>query len=393
MPDTTARNGAHAPPRLCKVQPMSSHGHNEEDLWHAVQMRDSSQRDRFFYGVTTTRIFCRPDCPARLPRRDHVRFYKTAEAAQADGLRACLRCKPLDDNKDAAGRRMAGARAFIRQHLHDRESLKLANLSARFGLSPFHFQRCFKRAIGVTPRRYAETFRTETFKAELRSGDSVTAAIYSAGFHSSSRVYEDSRLAMTPGQYRAGGLRVEITYATAATPLGLVMLGATDRGLCFVEFGKNADELVNLLREEFPAAHLQPMQEPASAAFHQWMDLLSQALRGELRTHVAVALHGTAFQIRVWQYLQSIPRGTTQTYTEVAAAIGKPRAVRAVANVCAANRVAVLVPCHRVIRGDGGLGGYRWGLERKRALLRAEAAGGMGAELPPSPAVHKDIGP
>ena len=344
-------------------------------LWQAVQAKDKSLDGQFLYGVVTTKIFCRPGCPSRAPRRENVRFYTTAQQAQADGLRACLRCKPLDADTDAVREKFAAACSFIRRNLENREGLKLQALSRRFEFSPFHFQRTFKAVVGVTPRQYAEGLRMQTLKEDLKSGASVTDAIYSAGFGSGSRVYDraDTHLGMTPKEYRSGGKNVAISYATLRTPLGLMMLGATDRGLCFLEFGSSAEDLLASLQEEFPSSTLVAMEKPYSDQFTGWM----QALTGYLEDQRAVqtmplSLHGTAFQLKVWNYLQTIPAGSVQTYSEVAQAIGHPRAVRAVASACAANRIAIVVPCHRVIRGDGGLGGYRWGLDRKRTLLHAE---------------------
>jgi AraC family transcriptional regulator of adaptative response/methylated-DNA-[protein]-cysteine methyltransferase len=253
--------------------------------------------------------------------------------------------------------------------------LKLDALSGRFGLSPFHFQRTFKAVVGVTPRQYAEAIRMQTLKENLRDGESVTDAIYGAGFGASSRVYDgvDTRLGMTPRQYREGGENVEISYATAGTPLGLVMIGATDRGLCFLEFGDSAEELLESLEQEYPAATRVSMAKPYSVQFTAWMQGLSSYLEGERAlSPMPLALHGTAFQLKVWRYLQTIPSGSVQSYAEVARAIGQPTSARAVANACGANRIAVVIPCHRVIRGDGSLGGYRWGLDRKRALLDTE---------------------
>jgi AraC family transcriptional regulator of adaptative response/methylated-DNA-[protein]-cysteine methyltransferase len=215
----------------------------------------------------------------------------------------------------------------------------------------------------------------QTLKENLREGESVTNAIYGAGYGASSRVYDnvDTRLGMTPKQYREGGAKVEISYATAETPLGMVMIGATDRGLCFLEFGESAKELLESLGQEYPAAKMVAMSEPYSEQFRGWMQGLSAYLEGERAlSQMPLALHGTAFQLKVWRYLQTIPAGCVQSYSEVAKAIGQPKSTRAVANACAANRIAVVIPCHRVLRGDGGLGGYRWGLDRKRALLETE---------------------
>jgi len=354
---------------------------DEVKCWQAVQQKDASVDGTFFYGVLTTKVFCRPGCASRTPLRKNVRFYPTAARAEADGLRPCLRCKPLDHqapgehSPEALRQHFQQVCQYIRQNLDNRAALKLNALSARFGLSPFHFQRTFKSVVGVTPRQYVEAIRMQTLKENLRDGASVTDAIYGAGFAAGSRVYAavDTRLGMTPKQYRTGGENVEISYATADTPLGLIMVGATDRGLCFLEFGDSARNLLESLEQEYPAAKRVPMPKPYPAQFTGWMQALAGYLEGERAlSQMPLSLHGTAFQLKVWRYLQTIPAGSVQSYAEVAEAIGQPKAARAVANACGANRIAVVIPCHRVIRGDGTLGGYRWGLDRKRALLDAE---------------------
>ncbi len=258
---------------------------------------------------------------------------------------------------------------------HSDERISLADLAARAGLSRFHLQRTFKAAVGVTPKEYAEACRMKKLKSGLKVARDVTAAVYDAGFGSSSRVYEraDTRLGMTPNQYRRGGCGVAITYAAAESPVGLMMIGATDRGLCFVEFGENEPDLLARLRKEYPAAELTPMSTPPHPAFRQWIAALTDHLHGaQPRLHLPLDIRATAFQMRVWNYLQSIPYGEAQSYGEVAAAIGQPSAARAVARACASNPVAIAIPCHRVIRGTGELGGYRWGLARKRTLLDLE---------------------
>jgi AraC family transcriptional regulator, regulatory protein of adaptative response / methylated-DNA-[protein]-cysteine methyltransferase len=264
---------------------------------------------------------------------------------------------------------------YIRSHSDD--SLQLSDLSAQAGLSRFHFQRSFKAVVGLTPRQYVEACRMEELKGQLRAKSSVTDAIYEAGFGSSSRVYErvDTRLGMTPAQYREGGKNISISYVAVESPLGRMMVGATDRGLCFVQFSDNDRDLVEMLRAEYPAAQLEPMTEPYPRQFESWMKALSDHLRGqEPRLDLPLDLRATAFQMKVWQYLQSIPYGSVQSYSEVAAGMGRPTAARAVARACATNRVALVIPCHRVIRGTGELGGYRWGIERKRVLIDRERA-------------------
>jgi AraC family transcriptional regulator of adaptative response/methylated-DNA-[protein]-cysteine methyltransferase len=348
---------------------------DETKCWQAVLDRDNAQNGTFLYGVVTTGIFCRPGCASRTPLRKNVRFYHTAEEAAANGLRPCLRCKPTSLPGEAQNDRIAEVRKYIRKNLEDGAVLNLEALGRHFELSPFHLQRMFKAAVGMTPRKYIEELRMQTFKEDLRSGTTVTDAVYDAGFGSSSRVYgrANTKLGMTPSQYRAGGKDVAISYATADTPLGLILIGATDRGLCFLEFGRTKSELLDSLRQEYPAAHISSLSKPYSDQYLGWVEALSAYLEGERALgKLPVSLHGTAFQVRVWNYLQTIPSGSVQSYSEVAKAIGHPKATRAVASACAANCIALLVPCHRVIRGDGGLGGYRWGLDRKRALLDTE---------------------
>lgn len=266
---------------------------------------------------------------------------------------------------------------------HPDESLTLAALGERAHLSPGYLQRRFKAITGVSPKQYARMCRLRSLRAALREGESVTDAIFDAGFGSASRVYERAagRLGMTPGQYRTGGAGLEISWATSPTPVGLLMMAATDRGLCFVQFGEDEAAMRARLEAEYPAASLSPMPPGMDTAFDAWMAGLRSRLEGApAGSGLPLDVRGTAFQTQVWEFLQAIPAGETRSYSAVAAAIGRPKAVRAVAGACAANRLALVIPCHRVIRGDGGLGGYRWGMERKRALLEREVAskGGNG---------------
>jgi len=259
---------------------------------------------------------------------------------------------------------------------HSDSRLDLEALAARAGLSRFHLQRTFKAVVGVTPKQYADGRRMAKLKGGLKRAKDVTEAVYDAGFGSSSRVYEraDTRLGMTPNQYRRGGEGVQITYAAEPTALGLMMIGATDRGICFLQFGESEDELLAALQKEYPKAQVQAMRRP-DPQFRAWMEALQQHLAGRTGSaanEIPLDIRATAFQLRVWNYLQSIPPGEVQSYREVARGIGRPSAVRAVARACSSNTVAVLIPCHRVIRGSGELGGYRWGLARKRALIDLE---------------------
>ncbi len=348
---------------------------NEDRIWEAILRRDRGMDGKVFFGVLTTGVYCRPSCPARHPLRRNVRFYRTPQEAEGEGLRPCLRCRPLETGANAADRRMQELCCYLEGHAD--ESPDLADLAARAGLSRFHLLRSFKAAVGLTPRQYLEACRMRKLKHGLKEAKNVTDAIYDAGFGSASRVYEraDTRLGMTPNQYRKGGRGVSISYVTVESPVGLMMAGATDRGICFLQFGESEERLAAVLRNEYPAAHIEPMPSPYPPEFHAWMEALRRHLDGSLpKAELPLDIRATAFQMRVWNYLQSIPPGEVQSYGEVAAAIGEPSAARAVARACASNRVAILIPCHRVIRGTGELGGYRWGVARKRALIDRERA-------------------
>jgi AraC family transcriptional regulator of adaptative response/methylated-DNA-[protein]-cysteine methyltransferase len=346
---------------------------NQEQCWGAVERHDGKFDGEFFFGVMTTGVYCRPSCPSRRPLRQNVRFYTTAAEAERDGLRACRRCRPLDPERDRATAKVKELCRYI--EAHPDEAPRLAEMAKHAGVSRFHFQRSFKAVAGVTPKEYVEACRIRKLKGSLRESKDVTEAVYDSGFGSSSRVYEraDTRLGMTPMQYRRGGQGVAITYASAMTPLGLLMIGATDRGICFVQFGDSEEELSAALRREYPAAQIVTLTTPHPPEFEKWMGALTRHLAGKQPSlELPLDIRATAFQMRVWNYLQAIPYGEVQSYGEVAAGIGKGSAVRAVARACAANTVALAIPCHRVIRGTGELGGYRWGLKRKRALIDLE---------------------
>ena len=345
--------------------------------WQAVVARDSEQDGEFIFGVLTTGVFCRPSCAARRPLRENVRFYETPSEAEKDGLRACLRCRPLAAiGRDPNADRIREVCRYIESNSADAH-LKLTDLAARAGLSPFHFQRSFKALTGVSPKHYVEAVRLKTLKSSLKNSKDVTEAVYDAGYGSSSRVYEraDTRLGMTPRQYREGGRDVVITHVTVTTPVGKMMIGATDRGLCFVQFGDTGTTLLKELKKEYPAAKLQEMTKPYPNEFNRWVSSLTEYIAGgQPHLDLPLDIRATAFQMRVWNYLQSIPYGTVQSYGEVAAAIGEPKAARAVARACASNTIAIAIPCHRVVRGSGELGGYRWGLARKRTFIDQERA-------------------
>ena len=337
--------------------------------WEQVLGRDRRGDGTFVYAVSSTGIYCRPSCASRRPRRDRVVFFDTpAEAAEA-GYRACRRCHPDEvtapDPWVDKVRRACVYLANVDGHV------SLAKLATRLGGSPYHLQRSFKRVVGVSPREYADACRLQKMKRGLRAGARVTDAMLDAGYGSSSRFYERaaSKLAMQPASYRKGGAGAAIAYATVKSPLGRLLVAATLRGVCAVSMGGSDAELLRALEAEYPAATLQG----ADAALEKWARHIVAHLEGRSpRLDLPLDIQATAFQWQVWNALAAIPYGETRTYKDVAAAIGRPSAVRAVAHACATNPVALAIPCHRVVRTGGGLGGYRWGLPRKKALLEAE---------------------
>ncbi|OYQ37871.1 bifunctional transcriptional regulator/O6-methylguanine-DNA methyltransferase [Sandarakinorhabdus cyanobacteriorum] len=344
----------------------------DNDRWARVQARTEDASDPFFYAVVTTGIFCRPSCPSRTPRPANVRFFDSATGATAAGFRPCRRCHPQAIANPGTSL-MADMARFIRNHAD--QPLPLSRLAEEAGMSPFHFQRRFKAEFSISPRDYQAAERLTMFKGRLRDGENVLHATLDAGFGSTSRIYEhvDGGLGMTPRAYRAGGAGETIVHATRETVLGPLMMAATERGVCFVQFGETAGGLLAQLAAEFPRARLLPAGPEASQPLDDWMAALADHLAGSApRPDLPLDLRGTAFQIKVWRFLLSVKPGDVVSYGEVAEAIAEPRAVRAAASACGANRMAVLIPCHRVLRADGGLGGYRWGIERKRALLDAE---------------------
>lgn len=341
-----------------------------DSAWKQLLARDPASR--FYYGVTTTGVFCRPTCASRRPLRANVRFFATAAEAQAAGLRPCMRCHP-----EAPGQDDVFAR--VRTHIEARvdRPVKLEELGRIAGLSPFTVQRLFKRKMGVSPLEYQRALRAGTLRAALRKGDSVTDAIYQAGFSSSSRAYEGNPLGMTPARFAQGGKGERIGFAAARTPFGWMIIGATERGLCWLSLAATRAEAESTLLAEFPLATTR--RDPAIS---RWIDKALASVRegndlvrksGAAQVPVdRLDLRGTVFQLRVWQALRQIPRGETRTYSQLARQLGDPKATRAVARACAMNRVAILVPCHRVVGVSGSLTGYRWGVERKERLLAAE---------------------
>jgi len=349
---------------------------NPETCWQAVLGRDRAKDGTFLFAVSTTGVYCRPSCPARRPRRENVQFFRRPEQAEKAGYRPCLRCRPKSGG-DQSGNHVQAICRYIEQHLDD--PITLSHLGSEFRISPFHLQRTFKRVLGVSPKAYADSCRMRLLKQRLQAGHNVTRALYDAGYGSSSRLYERtaSQLGMTPDRYRRGAVATDIRYACAPSPLGRMLVAATERGICAIHFAATDEELVEGLKREFPFAVRK--HDPHS------MRSSIQALRKQLAGHplsqkLPLDIQATAFQRRVWTYLQSLPLGETKSYGEVAKAIGEPTAARAVARACATNRLAVAIPCHRIIRGDGELGGYRWGIERKRTLLDLERRQSRGAQ-------------
>ncbi|HWM94050.1 MAG TPA: bifunctional DNA-binding transcriptional regulator/O6-methylguanine-DNA methyltransferase Ada [Thermoanaerobaculia bacterium] len=344
--------------------------------WAAVETRDSRFDGRFVYAVASTGVYCRPSCPSRRPNRKSVSFFPGPEDAERAGYRACRRCRPRSAGPTDPERSVERARAWL--DAHPDEPVTLAALGEAVGLSPWYLQRTFKRLTGLTPKEYASARRLERLKTHLRKGDDVTTATYEAGYGSGSRVYEqsDARLGMTPATYRRGGEGTTIRYRIADSPLGRMLVGATGRGICAVTFGASDAELEAGLRREYPNAEIEPGEprEPGEDdALEAWTSAIVHHLEGDApRLTLPLDVKATAFQWRVWKALQEIPSGETRSYGEIAASLGQPRAARAVARACASNRVALAVPCHRVVRGDGDPGGYRWGEERKRRLLDLE---------------------
>ncbi len=341
----------------------------DEEFWSAVVARDANRDGEFVFAVSSTGVYCRPSCAARRPRRGNVRFFFTPEQAERAGYRACLRCRPKAFSGNTESATVKAICRFIEQHLD--EPLTLDRLGKEFRQSPFHLQRRFKAAVGITPRAYADSCRLRMLKRNLQAGDSVTRAMYDAGYGSSSRLYERtaSQLGMTPDKYRRGAIAATIRYTCAESPLGRMLIAATERGICSIQFAESDGELLEGLKREFPFA----VRKEDEGGLRLWVEALLRHMRGkDLDSSLPLDIRATAFQRRVWTYLQSIPFGNTRSYSQVAKAIGKPNACRAVARACATNPVAVAIPCHRVVREDGSLGGYRWGIERKKALLEME---------------------
>jgi AraC family transcriptional regulator of adaptative response/methylated-DNA-[protein]-cysteine methyltransferase len=337
--------------------------------WQATLARDSRADGKFVLAVRSTHIYCRPSCPARRPLRRNVVFYHTREEAEKQGYRACLRCRP----NEISGAVVLVQRAAQQLSGSTEEGVRLGALARALGTTQATLRRAFVQVTGLAPRELAEALRIKRFKAMLRSGKSITDALYETGYGSSSRVYERSnaQLGMTPATYRKGGQGMKIGYVVAKSPLGRVLVAATERGVSAVYLGEAESKLIAELHEEYPRAEI----APSADSFQRWVKEIVQRIEGKQpRLELPLDLQATAFQRRVWQELQRIPRGRTRTYSQVARSLGRPKAVRAVARACATNPVSIVVPCHRVIREDGTLAGYRWGLSRKEQLLAQERA-------------------
>jgi AraC family transcriptional regulator, regulatory protein of adaptative response / methylated-DNA-[protein]-cysteine methyltransferase len=340
--------------------------------WEAVLRRDRAADGAFVYAVATTGIYCRPSCPARRPHQDNVAFFDTSDAARRAGFRACRRCRP--DEIHAAHPHATLIEAACRRIEESDEPLSLNELAESAGMSSFHFHRVFKAVTGLTPKAYADANRANRMRDALAGGKaSVTAAIYGAGFGASSRFYERSGdiLGMTATAYKNGGPDAEIRFAVGECSLGSILVARSAKGVCALSLGDDPDALVRALQDRFPRAELVGGDEEFEALVARVVGLVDNPSTG---LGLPLDMRGTAFQQRVWTALQAIPAGQTVSYAELARRIGAPRSVRAVARACASNAIAVAIPCHRVIRSDGSQSGYRWGVERKRILLKREAS-------------------
>jgi AraC family transcriptional regulator of adaptative response/methylated-DNA-[protein]-cysteine methyltransferase len=343
----------------------------DEARWEAVTSREAAADGSFVYAVATTGVYCRPSCSARPARRANVSFHRTAAAAEAAGFRACKRCRP-DGLSPGEMRAEAVARA-CRLIDEAEEAPSLDDLAAAAGVSRFYFHRVFKEIVGVTPKAYAAARRRARVQHALREAPNVTAAIYEAGYNASSRFYEnvEAKLGMTPTAYRKGGQDSVLRFAVGECSLGSILVAASDKGVCAIQLGDDPDALVRDLQDRFPKARLIGADPDFERLVGQVIGFVEAPAQG---LDLPLDVRGTAFQQRVWQALREIPAGSTASYAEIARRIGQPTAVRAVAQACASNGIAVAIPCHRVVRNDGALSGYRWGVERKRALLAMESA-------------------
>ncbi len=349
----------------------SSQFSNEDQRWNALKERDENADGIFYFAVLTTGVYCKPSCGARLPNRENVSFHDTVTAAEQCGYRACKRCKP--SSPPLTARHSEIVESVCRFIDNCEEEPNLAAMAEQAGMSPHYFNRTFKKITGLTPKQYVIGLRSEAIKAELTNGSTVTSALYSAGYNTASRFYEGAkpRLGMSPSKFRAGGKNIEIRYTIEPCWLGRVLVAATDKGVCSILFGDTEGELKQDLTARFPQASLELSEKGSD--FKLWVQEVLRFIKQPNNSlNLPLDIHGTAFQERVWRALQTIPAGKTASYAEVAEKIGKPTASRAVASACAANPIAVVIPCHRVLRASGGISGYRWGIERKQLLLKRE---------------------
>jgi AraC family transcriptional regulator of adaptative response/methylated-DNA-[protein]-cysteine methyltransferase len=338
---------------------------NDDHQWQLVLARDSRADGKFVTAVLSTKIYCRPSCPAKRPLRKNVTFYSSPAEAEQAGFRPCRRCRP--NEPDSRAGQIQGVCRYIETHLD--EQLTLDELSRQANLSPYHLQRTFKKLVGVSPRKYAEAQRLKRLKLQLKAGETVAASLYEAGYRSVSQLYANNHLGMTPGDYRRGGMGMKIGYTIVSSPLGRMMVAATERGVCFVGFGDTDAFLMSELKKDYPTAEVQRDK----TGFSKWVNAIVENLDGR-RPHLDLPLdvQGTAFQRQVWEALQAIPYGSTRTYGEIAKSLGRPNAARAVGRACATNPVSIVIPCHRAVGSDGNLTGYYWGVERKKKLLAKE---------------------
>lgn len=342
----------------------------QDSRWQAVLARDGASDGKFVFAVSSTGVYCRPSCPSKRPRRENVAFFRFPQAAERAGFRECLRCRPKSITGNPRQELIKSVCRYIEQHLD--EPITLAQLGSEFRQSPFHLQRTFKSVLGITPKEYANSCRMRGFRQKLKAGHSVTGAMHEAGYSSTSRLYSRtaSELGMEPAKYRRGAIAAPIRYTCADSPLGRMLIAATDKGVCSIQFADSEEELEQGLKQEFPFA-IRRRDDQGLAEIAQ--QLVRQVSGEAPPSSLPLDIRATAFQRRVWSYLQRIGFGETRSYSEVAKAIGRPSAVRAVARACATNPVAIAIPCHRVVSKNGRSGGYRWGMQRKETLLRIES--------------------
>ncbi|MCI5046109.1 MAG: bifunctional DNA-binding transcriptional regulator/O6-methylguanine-DNA methyltransferase Ada [Aquisalinus sp.] len=344
---------------------------NDEARWQAICARNAAAEGAFWIAVSTTGVYCRPGCPARLPKRENIVFYETRAAARAAGFRPCKRCQP--DEPPLAERQARLVEQAVKMIEQAETPPTLDELSNKIGVSPHHLHRLFKAQLGVTPKQYATARRAGKLQAALAAGTRVTDAVYDAGFNAPSRMYEQSgqRLGMTPGKARQKGQGEDVRFTLAESWLGRTLVAATEKGICSIQFGDTDEEMMEALRARFPLADL--TEAETGSAYADWVEQTLAFIEQPLAVpSMPLDVRGTAFQEQVWRALMRVQPGETRTYTDIAKSIGRPKAVRAVASACGANRLAVVIPCHRIIGKDGAMSGYRWGIKRKEQLLEKE---------------------